>query len=234
MSILDFLYFGEANVFQEDLNSFLAIAEEIQLKGLSGLVIPNQSRTEIQALDEKVKSKMEGLSGQNSNNFIKEEEKTQISEQIHTIKDLFEKSTFQPIIIPEEKARITHSTAIPNTDLQLRQLDLKPKENVSSAIPAVLAIHNQSRAELQVLDEKVKSMIEKGQKMVPAGKQLSGTPKQQKTFICKVCGKEGHGTLIRDHIEANHLEGVSIPCVFCDNTFASRNALSKHTSRNHK
>ena len=29
--ILDFLYFGEANVYQEDLDSFLAIAEEIQL-----------------------------------------------------------------------------------------------------------------------------------------------------------------------------------------------------------
>ena len=34
-SIMDFLYFGEANVFQEDLDSFLAIAEEIQLKGLT-------------------------------------------------------------------------------------------------------------------------------------------------------------------------------------------------------
>ena len=33
LSILDFLYFGEANVYQEDLDSFLAIAEEIQLKG---------------------------------------------------------------------------------------------------------------------------------------------------------------------------------------------------------
>ena len=30
-SILDFLYLGEANVFQEDLDSFLAIAEEIKL-----------------------------------------------------------------------------------------------------------------------------------------------------------------------------------------------------------
>ena len=36
LSILDFLYFGEANVYQEDLDSFLAIAEEIQLKGLTG------------------------------------------------------------------------------------------------------------------------------------------------------------------------------------------------------
>ena len=35
-AIIDFLYFGEANVFQENLDSFLAIAEELQLKGLMG------------------------------------------------------------------------------------------------------------------------------------------------------------------------------------------------------
>ena len=35
-SILDFLYFGEANVYQEDLDSFFVIAEEIKLKGLTG------------------------------------------------------------------------------------------------------------------------------------------------------------------------------------------------------
>ena len=34
LAIIDFLYLGEANVFQENLDSFLAIAEELQLKGL--------------------------------------------------------------------------------------------------------------------------------------------------------------------------------------------------------
>ena len=36
MAMLDFLYLGEANVFQENLESFLALAEELQLKGLTG------------------------------------------------------------------------------------------------------------------------------------------------------------------------------------------------------
>ena len=35
-AVLDFLYCGEANVYQEHLDSFLAIAEELKLKGLSG------------------------------------------------------------------------------------------------------------------------------------------------------------------------------------------------------
>ena len=32
--IIDFLYCGEANVYQDDLDSFLTIAHELQLKGL--------------------------------------------------------------------------------------------------------------------------------------------------------------------------------------------------------
>ena len=35
-AMVDFFYHGEANVFQESLDSFLALAEELQLKGLRG------------------------------------------------------------------------------------------------------------------------------------------------------------------------------------------------------
>ena len=36
MAIVDFIYIGEANIFQENLDSFLALAEELKLKGLTG------------------------------------------------------------------------------------------------------------------------------------------------------------------------------------------------------
>merc|ERR1711974_178729 len=35
-AIVDFIYLREASVFQEELESFLALAEELQLKGLDG------------------------------------------------------------------------------------------------------------------------------------------------------------------------------------------------------
>ena len=35
-AMLDFLYYGEANIQQENLDSFLALAEELRLKGLTG------------------------------------------------------------------------------------------------------------------------------------------------------------------------------------------------------
>ena len=36
IAIVDFLYHGETKVFQENLDSFLALAEELKLKGLTG------------------------------------------------------------------------------------------------------------------------------------------------------------------------------------------------------
>ena len=35
-ALLDFLYLGEANIYQENLDKFLALAGELQLKGLTG------------------------------------------------------------------------------------------------------------------------------------------------------------------------------------------------------
>ena len=35
-AMIDFLYSGEANVLQDDLDAFLALAEELRLKGLAG------------------------------------------------------------------------------------------------------------------------------------------------------------------------------------------------------
>ena len=82
-----------------------------------------------------------------------------------------------------------------------------------------IAIPNFVSVDLQELDEKVKSMMEKGQNI-----SSNGT----KTKICKLCGKEGQSVAIRDHIEANHLEGVSLPCNVCGKTFRSRIILRRH------
>ena len=35
-NILDYMYIGETNIFQENLDAFLAIAEDLKIKGLTG------------------------------------------------------------------------------------------------------------------------------------------------------------------------------------------------------
>ena len=53
VAILNFMYHGEVNVNQEDLQMFLAAAEELRIKGLSQVVAERNidTKQEIQALD---------------------------------------------------------------------------------------------------------------------------------------------------------------------------------------
>ena len=68
---------------------------------------------------------------------------------------------------------------------------LRPYRNTVIKPSIELVIPNQSATYLHALDEKVKSMMEKGQRLIPNGKHENGTPKQATTSICKGCGKEG-------------------------------------------
>ena len=107
-------------------------------------------------------------------------------------------------------------------------------DKISRSSIGALAISDEFREDLEVLDEKVKSMMEKGRNMIPAGKHANGTPKQAMAMICTVCGKEGLSKHITHHIETNHMDGISIPCAMCEKILPSRNALSQHKSKFHR
>ena len=57
VAMVDFLYFGEANVSQENLDSFLVIAEELQLKGLQGSNDQNEIELNKKSLPTKPRQK---------------------------------------------------------------------------------------------------------------------------------------------------------------------------------
>ena len=46
-SVVDFMYHGEVNIFQEDLDDFLSVAEELQLKGLTGNETENKNDAKV-------------------------------------------------------------------------------------------------------------------------------------------------------------------------------------------
>ena len=170
MAIVDFLYHGEANVYPENLDSFLAIAHELQLDGLMGKT------------DEHVK-------------------------------DLDEDKNFLP---PPLLSTFNTNAKIPKKSFKgPNSAGRNPGENGTIAIPGNFS------GDLQELEERVKLLMEKSDKTLPHRPSIIA-------YICKVCGKEGQGNAIKDHVEANHLEGIVIPCNLCDKTFRSRNGLRLH------
>ena len=76
------------------------------------------------------------------------------------------------------------------------------------------------------LDEKVRSIVEKSQNNLGNGHGFA--------YLCKVRGKEGRDHVIKDHIEANHLEGIVNPCNLCEKTFGARVNLRLHKAKYHQ
>ena len=176
LAIVDFLYFGEANVYQENLDSFLAIAEELQLKGLMGKINNDEeipTKAELPSQENKVRDYKQNIS-KSSTSF-----QYDINEEISNIGQ-------------EERA---------------------------------VALTNHFSGNLHELDERCNSMMDKTLKKHSNGRPL---------YRCKSCGKEAKNSHLKQHIEANHLEGISIPCNICEKTFRSRNAMTQHNTTYHK
>ena len=167
LAIVDFLYCGEANVYQENLDSFLAIAEELQLKGLMGKVGDDEV-TQTEPVKMPVPKKLN---------------------QIH-----------------KKEANISKSSSLLQTNF-----DEEISNNDIDQVDRTVALTSYFSGDMQELDEKCSSIMEKTFK-----RQANGFP----LYRCKVCGKEATISDLKKHIEGNHLEGVSIPCNFCEKTLA--------------
>ena len=178
-AVMDFLYCGEANVDQENLESFFAIAEELQLQGFK-----------------------------TNNDEVKEIPESKVKEI----------PEFKVKEIPESR-KIKTESQIPKFSAESSQA-----QNVDKNVGKMGLTSNFS-GDLQELDNKTNTMMVKSSNKSVRGKRL---------HTCTVCGKESEITQLKNHIEANHLKGISVPCNLCNKTFKSRNALSIHKHSNHK
>ena len=186
LSIID--YYGEANVYQEHLDTFLNIAEELKLKGLN-------------------------RGGANEEEMYKETKEPNAST----------KQSVQTFNIKPDPQMKT-----PNNDSKTTLISSNyPEGNIFEdhiiTDKVVVIQKDDFSGKLEELDIKIKAMIGRGENMILKGSAMI------KVYVCQVCGKEGASTTqIRDHIEANHIEVISIPCNSCQKAFRSRNAFRQH------
>ena len=184
VAIVDFLYSGEASIYQEHLDSFLVTAEELKLQGLSG--------------DTSEKKKEKGL-------------------DMNTRKGNFRKYE-KPLVLDEHQPF--------KTDSIVEKFSIK--DSLSGVSENTVALNNYKvSGDIQELDQQIKSMMRMSEN------KMTGSYAGKIVYTCTVCGKEGISSNLIKHIEANHIEGISHPCGFCDKTFRSRPSLRNHKTLYH-
>ena len=169
-AVLDFVYLGEASVLQENIESFINLANDFQIKGFTGdLAIPISENSLVEKEVQMMKRKSE-----------KESETSKMTKKINFNAHIFLQTENLPADQTKEKFT----------------------------------------GELKNLEEKVKSLMELTENWVSNGKQRAQR--------CKMCGKKGLGSHIKNHIETYHLENICVPCGICENAFKTRAALKLH------
>ena len=105
---------------------------------------------------------------------------------------------------------------------------LTQTEDQIAPIMSVALSKHEFSGDIKELDRKIESMMGRGENMIRSGPDV-----MIKAYICQICVKEGRQSKIKDHIESNHLAGISIPCSLCEKTFRSRDSL-RHHIKTHK
>ena len=215
LGIVDFFYFGEARISQENLESFLAIADELQMDGL----MKN---------DGALKDKREESNNDNlSTDWFSRQLEERFENKLASLGDVDNVASLGDVDASEKEVETNspdsnHMEAYDENgfgdDEPQQMSDPKAESRDTSN-------SNRTFDSVDQLDEMINSMLEK------TDRKIEG--RREKWVICKVCGKEGQGANIKGHIESHHLEGISLSCNLCEKIFKSKRTLTQHKLSNH-
>ena len=123
---------------------------------------------------------------------------------------------------PKAAPKPFHHLSMVNKDVSIETGSLQTTFETAVA----LTDHTTNFTDIESLDQQVKSMMETSDNANPYGRG--------RARICKVCGKEGSQQSTMNHIEANHITGISIPCDLCGKANQSRPSLADHKYTQHR
>jgi len=237
-AVLDFMYHGEVNVAQEELNSFLAVAEDLQVKGLS--------------------------QNENTTDSRPPPQNNQKAEAIRPKSYLPREDPKPPPRPPAPKNPLLHEVAHPVSQTKPQdacvEIVKQEPQPISSSVQAVSYNETEYSGELASMDESYTDEYEDyGYEggMGDMGYEVSlglgsGHGQQEdisnrgqfdyntymstgynetgvKMFICQLCGKSfkirAH---VKTHVESVHSTGAQVPCEICSKMFKNNESLKTH------
>jgi len=228
-AVLNFMYHGEVNVAQEELNSFLAVAEELRVKGLT----------------------QNNQSGNNSSSSSKKEPFSAAPRPQAAAPRLPD-----PVPPPKKPRPAAAPTYATHDDDDIQEVMPTVKTEPLQAAAAAPEPYQQQEqgGQLQQVDDGMgydeEGYEDYGQYGAEGGYEGTlvdadgnkGGDKLLYQYIvanpemgpnmhsCSICGKAGTSrSNLRMHIENIHFAGsFSHQCKFCEMTFSTRNLLYKH------
>jgi len=247
-AVLNFMYHGEVNVAQEELNSFLAVAEDLRVKGLT----QNQGGVG--------SSKRPKSPARASDRDIQQQPKRARAPDIRTtalsasISNRVEDDDIQEVVPVKSEPR--DPTPIPSNSM----VSSNPAYHTSSPTVGNQQSSNNTLASVddQALSYQDESYEDYGQyevdqsydgSMAEAGIMNTSVAEGNKDYIASLIAQleDGRGFMclichkvasqkpnLKKHIECMHTEDEPQHCSFCGKRFKNKNTLQNHISLHHR
>jgi len=237
-SVLNFMYHGEVNVAQDELNSFLAVAEELRVKGLTQNNGSQSAKATHSAPKSPPPSKVNARPADRDTAPPPKRPRPSPAPQLPPPPSATQDDDdIQEVVPVKSEPRDTSSAVIANAS------DLYPA--TSNQQPLALAEEEDYGQDESYDDYGQYDQGYEGQMIDP---NLSGgadgnkgqpnldeyITRTETEFECAVCGKTAlrKDGIVR-HLENNHFPGHH-KCSYCSKVFNSINSMQAHESRIHK
>jgi len=240
VSVLNFMYHGEVNVAQEELNSFLAVAEDLKVKGLTQgnsssdtkashsapPPRPDPPKARLPDPTPQVKRPRPGPSPSQPPRQIAPAQPAYSQEQDDDIQEV------APIVKSEPATHVPAEAQYPQGQGIVADPNMEYGEEYGE-----YEGYEEGDYDTSMMDPNMAGAD--GNKeltsLVSSFVAYNGEFDPSKPWLCSGCQKafrqKGH---LQDHIESNHIEGISYNCPFCETEVSSRASLRTHVSQKHQ
>jgi len=245
LAVLNFMYMGEVNVAQEELNSFLSVAEDLRVKGLTQGSAAESSKVESRKEAPKPQVRSHDSGEKDSQSFIKrprpnpQPTQTSVSHPIHSYQD----DDIQEVVPVKSEPR--EHAPVPVAAPIAQQSYHHPQEQ------SLIQDDQHQQGTLALEDSYADENYDYGQyeEGYDDGSGLTiggmGTDANKDELIrskmfkndsglwqCTDCDHSSqHTTNLKNHIEVKHVGSSGYYCQQCNKFCSTKNALNNHRTR---